>query len=133
MSHKIVPALFFAVLLALGGCGTFGDSEKAKAIDGTLTAYGEAVRWGYFETAYEYLPPKKRKEFPAYLKNIRVTGYDVEKGPVMIEKDEAVQLVRIEYVHDDVQLVRVLKDRQRWRWDKDAKGWWLDSGLPDFE
>gem|GEM_PF-2607544 len=42
-------------------------------------------------------------------------------------------LVRIRYVHQDVQRLRTVLDRQLWRYDTASGGWRLVSGMPSFE
>jgi hypothetical protein len=98
-----------------------------------VTAYGTAIRWGYYETAYGYVDPDKRKQTPPDLANVRVTGYDVVQPPVLKDKNTATQIVHIEYLFKDVQKVHSLTDRQRWDYDPKTKNWWLESGLPSFK
>ena len=133
MSYRTWLALFPAALLVLAGCGSIEKDKKANAMDAALNTYGDAIRWGYFETAYSYLHPDKRKEAPATLENVRVTSYEVLQPPLMKDEENAEQVVRIEYVHKDVQQVRSLSDRQLWRYEKNTNTWWLNSGVPDFK
>jgi hypothetical protein len=46
---------------------------------------------------------------------------------------DQVQVVRIDYLHEDTQSVNTLMDRQVWRYEPEAKTWWLYSGLPAFK
>jgi hypothetical protein len=133
MPHSVllVPASL-VLLCTLLGCGTIEKDKRVNAMDAALSTYGEAIRWGYFETAYGYLHPDRRRPVPKQLQNVRVTGYEVMQNPLMKDKTNAEQLVRIEYVLDDEQRVRTLTDRQLWRFDEKAKAWWLHSGVPDF-
>lgn len=123
------------VLACTSGCATYREDRKQDALEAATTAYAAALRWGYYETAVGYLHPEKRKvaEVPKSLGNIRVTGYDVVQPPVPVGENERVQVVHIDYVHEDVQSVRSLTDRQTWRYDAPTKAWWLDSGLPAFK
>jgi len=41
-------------------------------------------------------------------------------------------VVRIRYVHKDVQQLHSLLDRQRWTYDEATSSWWLESGMPRF-
>ena len=43
---------------------------------------------------------------------------------------EIAQVVEIGVVNEHTQTERAVVDRQRWRWDKQAKRWWLMTGLP---
>lgn len=128
---RFALAAVVAVLL-LPGCGKVREEGKSNALEAATAAYGSAIRWGYYETALGYLHPDKRVEMPASLEDIRVTSYDVVQPPLRQDGESATQVVRIEYLHDDVQRVKNLTDRQTWRYDPEAKGWWLHSGLPAF-
>jgi len=97
-----------------------------------MTAYGNAIRWGYYDTAYGFVPAAERKSIPQHLDNIRVTSYEVVQPPFMKDEESAEQVARIEYVHKDVQRVRSLANRQLWHYEKTTNRWWLMSGLPDF-
>lgn len=126
-------ALFLATaFLALTGCGTIGKEKKSTAMDAALTTYGEAIRWGYWDMAYGYLHPDKRTATPEYLENVRVTSYDVVQPPIMRNETELEQVARIQYVHQDTQLVRSYSDRQLWSYDEETNSWWLQSGVPRF-
>lgn len=119
-------------LSLLGGCATIQKDKKVKAMDAATTTYGKSLRWGYFDTAYGYLAPEKRQQVPQYLKNVRVTGYEVMQPPLMKGETDMEQVVRIEYVHKDTQRLKSISDRQLWRYDKEANAWWLQSGVPPF-
>jgi hypothetical protein len=125
-------ALVLAAAFGAGGCGTIEKDKKNKAMDAALTTYNEAIRWGYFDTAYSYVHPGKRQTTPSYLENVRVTGYEVLQPPVVKDDTELEQVVRIEYVHEDTQRVRSLSDRQLWSYDMKTNTWWLQSGVPRF-
>ena len=74
--------------LALGGCGTIEKDRKVKAMDAALTTYGEAIRWGYFDTAYGYVHPDKRTAAPSTWKTSGSPSYEVLQPPLMKgEKD----------------------------------------------
>ncbi|MCG6861204.1 MAG: hypothetical protein LJE70_08015 [Chromatiaceae bacterium] len=133
MPHKPLLAFCLALPVFLAGCGTIEKEKKVQMLDAALTTYGEAIRWGYFETAYGFLHPDKRQEIPKHLDNVRVTSYEVLQAPLMKSETEAEQVVRIEYVHKDVQQLRSLSDRERWVYDEATSNWWLDSGVPSFE
>ena len=133
MPNRILLALFSTLLLTLGGCGTIEKDRKANAMSAALNAYGEAIRWGYFDIAYGYVHPDEREEVPKHLDNVRVTGYEVLRPPIMKDEENAEQVVHIEYIHRDRQRLRSLSDRQLWRYEKDTNSWWLDSGVPEFK
>jgi hypothetical protein len=128
---RIVPLL--AAVLLLAGCGTIEKDKRVSALEAALYRYGEAIRWGYYDSAFALVHPDRRTALPPGLENIRVTGYEVVQPPAQTGGDTAAQMVRIDYVREDVQRVRTLTDRQQWRYEPATKSWWLYSGVPAFE
>ncbi|MBK1722403.1 hypothetical protein CKO23_09110 [Thiocystis violacea] len=123
-------------LAAIAGCSPVKKDKMAVTLQNATNAYQSALRWGYFENAFGFVDPAKRqdKDMPEALEDIRLTGYDVVQAPVMKEdSNTALQIVKIEYLHQDRQVVKTLTDRQLWRYDEAEKKWWLESGLPKFE
>jgi hypothetical protein len=104
-----------------------------NSMEAALGTYGEAIRWGYFDTAYSYVHPNKRRKVPRDLGNVRIIGYEVVQPPFLKDDTTVEQVARIEYVHKDVQLVRMLSDRQLWCYDMATNRWWLESGIPEFQ
>lgn len=125
----------FGVLM-LGACNPIKGDRLSNTLHQATEGYQTALRWGYFENAYAYLAPDRRMEHASRpeLAGLRLTGYEVLQGPV-IQPDQqtAVQTVAIDYLYEDLQVVRHLIDRQVWRYDPQRKTWWLASGLPDFK
>jgi uncharacterized protein YceK len=133
MPSKLRLFVIVLVTLAVSGCGAVREERKTNALDAAVRGYGAAIRWGYYETAYGYVPPRERKAIPANIENVQVTSYDVVQPAVMQDDDTATQIVHIEYVFKDVQRVHSLTDRQQWRYDPENKSWWLHSGVPEFK
>lgn len=124
------------VLLALLGCNPVKQDHLTDTLQKATSGYQNALRWGYFENAYGYLHPKQRTQAltAETFKGLRLTSYDVIQPPVMDARAEmALQVVVIDYLYDDRQVVKSLKDQQRWRYDAAQKTWWLESGLPPFK
>ncbi len=122
-----------AMALAFSGCGKVKKKKKENALEATLTAYGTALRWAYYDVAWGYIQPDKREVRPERLDNIRVTGYDVVQPPLRTAEDKATQVVKIEYLFRDRQSIRTMTDRQEWRFDSKMDAWWLYSPFPDFK
>ncbi|WPL16174.1 hypothetical protein Thiowin_01127 [Thiorhodovibrio winogradskyi] len=110
------------------------EERKHRLLESATSGYRQAIRWGYHDAALQFIAPEKRPEEPSkLLENIRVTGYEVVRAPVILEDNKAEQLVRIEYVLTDRQQLKTLADRQHWRYDEDTSNWWLASGMPAFQ
>ena len=121
--------------LALTGCNPVKQDSMTTSLQSATNSYQDALRWGYYDNAYAFIDPRQRqgKPMPKSLEGLRLTGYDVIQPLVLKDKEsKASQIVDIEYIYEDQQVVRKLKDRQVWRYDEGKKTWWLESGLPSF-
>lgn len=123
-------------LLLVTACGSMGAQRSPR--DQTLYTYVSAVRWSDFEAARSFLDPATVSARPVTdfemerYKQFQVTGYDVKSAS---EPAEGLyeQVVELRVVNRNTQVERILTDRQKWRWDAEAKRWWLVSGLPDLD
>ncbi|MGN6228130.1 MAG: hypothetical protein ACTHNM_11920 [Dyella sp.] len=133
--RRIATLCALAGLVLLAGCAT---DQRNTTLTATLNAYGSVVRWGDFANAEQFVDPKVREEHPltpielSRFKQYRVSDYDDGQGPVPTGENEAQQVVRIGIVNLNTQAERTLIDKQTWRYDPQAKHWWLTSGLPDL-
>lgn len=127
--------LLLVPLLLATGCAQVEKDKKRTTLDAAVTAYGSALRWGYFETASGFLHPDHRDGAARadWGKDLRILSYDVVQPAMLSDEDTANQVVQIEYLHEDRQRVRRMTDRQAWRYDEGSGNWWLHSGLPPFE
>ena len=121
--------------LALGACGSAQTKSEADLLDATLKGYADAMRWGNVEEAIGFIDPKLLDEHPISsleverFHQLQVAGYR-EQPAVMLDDTHASQIVQIELINRHTQAVRGIIDRQTWRLDREAKRWWLVSGLP---
>lgn len=128
---RSVALVLLALLVACGGSG------KRSPLEQTLYTYSSVIRWSEFDKAVAYLDPQAQAATPMSalelerLKQYQVSGYDVRSSE-QVGDGEYLQVVEIRVVNRHTQAERSLTDRQRWRWDPEAKRWWLASGLPDF-
>lgn len=142
MMNTSPPRWVFLLLLILvpllpPGCGQVQKEKKTKSLEAATLAYGNALRWGYPEMAWNYLDPVIRAGLlpeQLKLKEIRLTGYDVIQPPLLVaeDQDQVEQWVQIDYVRHDTQVVKSLTDHQIWRYDETAGGWRLHSPPPLF-
>ncbi len=120
-------------VLALAGCATGSQMSELQKVQ---YAYSAAVRWGDFEGAWNLVDPEYRKshpmtdlEFRRY-KQIQVSGYHElgsQGGDAM-----AIREIGIGVVNRNTLVERETRYTERWRYDPQAKTWWLTVGLPDF-
>jgi hypothetical protein len=125
------------LLLLLGLLAACAQTTRNTALDDTLRSYGSYVRWGEFEQALGFVDPKRLEVAPVSsvdmerYKQIKVAGY--RESAWVSEGDGLVsQIVEIEFINVHTQAISSVIDRQEWRYDPDAKRWWLVTGLPDI-
>ncbi len=133
MARRLTLAAL-ALLASLAGCATGGPDRKA--LDDTLDVYAVAIRWGELDTAIGLIDPEVRDTAgPSRLdrerlEQMQVTGYEVLRAGTIGERYQ--QVVQVRLVNRHTQRERTVTDAQEWRWDPQAKRWWLRSGLPDI-
>ena len=124
-----------AVLLALSvaGCSSLPGNKRERALEGTLSDYQSAMRWGYWSALFgmrgDKAPPVPED---LNLDNVRITGYELRQPPVATREDLVLQVVEIQYVLTDQQRVRKVFDKQEWRYDEENTQWRLFSPFPDL-
>lgn len=122
-------------LLLLAGCATLQRKDQLR--DQTLESYGAALRWGDFQSAWNFVDPAVRTAHPlttqqkALYNTVRVAQYDAS-GPMATGPDTIEQSAQISLIVKSSQGVYSVLDHQTWHWDAKAKHWWLESGLPDI-
>lgn len=129
--------LLLTVLALLAGCSLENTRSREKILDDTLKSYAATIRWGDFVQAEAFVDPEYRKTHPltetdrGRYQQVQVSQYN-ERPPVVIDEDHISQTVEIGLVNVNTQRARSILDRQTWRYDAEAKHWWLTSGLPDI-
>jgi hypothetical protein len=137
-SHTPSLSVILAVLvLLLTACAHVRQEKKTQSLAAATYAYGNALRWGYYETAWNYLDPAIRARISPEqhrFKSIRLTAYDVVQPTIILaeNQNQAEQWVQIDYVHQDTQVVHSLTDHQIWRYDEIKGDWQLHSDPPIF-
>lgn len=125
-------SVLFALLLA--ACAS---STQSNALDKVQYAYSAAIRWGDFEGAWQLVDPKYREANPisdielARYEQIQVTGYR-DLASTITAEGIAMREIQIGIVNRHTLVERNFRYTERWRYDAEAKTWWLISGLPDF-
>lgn len=141
--NALKPILSFSrialALLALGllaGCATYRDSTREIALQQTLKAYENTMRWGDLSKLGAFLSSELKTEegTPPNYENIRVVQYRVTHPALMSEEGRvAVAKARIAYVLQDRQVERALIDEQRWEFDEELSEWRRTTPLPKFK
>lgn len=128
--HPLLFALLAAALLA--GCAA---GSRATTPDETFYRYAGALRWGGIEQAWDFVDPAYRQASPPSeldlerYRQVEVKGFQVNRtsaGP----DDTLVRDVEISLVNRHTQVERVVRHREQWRYDAEARSWWLVNGVP---
>ncbi len=130
-----LASLLIVLSAVLSACGS--TPGKLNPRDDALTNYGVAIRWSEFEDAIGFIDAAVRSQQLVSdlererLKQIQVTGYEVKSRQPQAD-GSIEQRVEIRLISRNTQIERIVTDRQLWRWDPEAKRYWLTTGLPDF-
>lgn len=111
--------------------------KQAQQLEKMQSALAAAVRWGEFEQAWQLVDPAYRQahpmtelEFERY-RQVQISGYG-ERSRGLAENGDALRDVELRVINKHTMAERTLRYRERWRWDPEAKRWWLAGGLPDL-
>lgn len=121
----------------LAGCASMTAQSEGRALDLTLSAYANAIRWGDISQAIPFVDPETLKKHPLTpldierYKQVHFATY-TEQPPVPVGPHEVRQVVKIGLVNVNTQVERSIVDNQLWRYDAAKKHWLLVSGLPDI-
>ena len=127
-------AFVLALCVLLAGCAS---DIKRNSIDRVQYAYSAAIRWGDFEGAWQLADPEYRKAHPmtdlelARYNQIQVTSYH-DLATQTLPDGDIVREIEINLVNRHTLVERTTRYTERWRFDPEAKTWWLVGGLPDF-
>lgn len=122
------------LLALLVGCGTGG--RKMTVLEETQYAYSAAIRWGDFEGAWQLVDPTYRDAHPLTnlqferYKQIQVSGY--RDLAAQVGDGTAQREIQIGVINRNTMAERSIRYTESWRYDIEAKRWWLTGGLPDF-
>lgn len=136
-----VPRFLLAplvALIALGGCASTPKTTQRDRLDALQYTWSAAIRWGDFEGAVQLLDPTApgtarptALELERY-KQVQISGYRDLGESRNLEAGTAMREIDIGVVNRHTQAERTVRYRERWRWDPEAKTWWVTGGLPDL-
>ena len=135
MSKLLLRCLLACCLVLLAGCPK--SASKGTALDEVQYSYSAAIRWGDFEGAWNLVDPKVRKEHPltdidfSRYKQVQISSYR-DSGGTTLGNGEVVRDIEIGVINRNTLAERSVRYRERWRYDEEARNWWLVSGLPDL-
>lgn len=123
-------------LLALVACAA--ASGQRNKLEQAQYAWSGAIRWGDFENATNLIDPEVRDatalteiELGRY-EHVQISSYRDVGASSDLEQGTAVRDIEIGVVNRHTLAERTIRYRETWRWDAQAKVWWLTSTLPDL-
>ncbi len=114
-----------------------GPRTQRGKLEQVQSTYAGSIRWGEFEQAWQLVDPAYRQAHPLSsvelerYRQLQISGYR-ELGSSRLEDGSVVRSIEIGAINRHTQVERTLRYNEHWRWDPEAKRWWLQGGLPDF-
>jgi hypothetical protein len=132
MPRILLLSLIAAIMLA--ACNPIKSDRQSMALQKTLWAYEQTIRWDELYKAWSFQEDEVRKENPVpdNLAGIKITGYDQIESPLVIEEGVAQVVVRIQYIRVSRQVLREIIDKQIWRYDDELNTWRRANPIPAF-
>ncbi len=125
------------LLLTTGAADAAGKRKQASQLELMQTAYANAIRWGEFEQAWEWVDPAYRQAHPMTdlaferYRQMQISGY-TEKNASVGADGSVLRNIELRAINRHTQAERTVRYREQWRWDPQTKRWWLAVGLPDL-
>ena len=133
---RLLNLVMLLCVLVVSGCANMG--READALDKAQYAWSAAIRWGDFEGARNLVDPKHREAHPvtplqmARYEQVQISSYRDVGSDRNIELGTAVRDIEIGVINRHTLAERKVRYREQWRWDAEARTWWLEGGLPDL-
>ncbi|HYM85513.1 MAG TPA: hypothetical protein VET30_02135 [Pseudoxanthomonas sp.] len=130
-------AMSLALLVVAAPADALGKRKKGNQLEAMQLAYATAIRWGEFEEAWQLVEPAYRDAHPMTelaferYQQVEISGYN-DKNSVLAEDGSVLRNVELRVINRHTMAERTLRYREQWRWDDEAKRWWLVVGLPDL-
>ena len=133
---RLLQAFGLLFLLALTGCAS--TSNQSNKLDQAQYAWSAAIRWNDFEGAINLIDPKVREKAPLTplqlerYKQVQISSYRDLGASSDFEAGTAVRDIEMGVINRHTLTERTVRYRETWRWDAEAKAWWVTSPLPDL-
>ncbi|HBK45259.1 MAG TPA: hypothetical protein DDZ67_02245 [Xanthomonadaceae bacterium] len=128
--------VLLGLLAAMGSAQALSRAQQ-RSLEQVQAAYAAAIRWNDLDTAAEMVDPEYRRAHPQSelererYQQVQISGYrELRSGAD--GQDKVLRDVEIRVINRNTQAERSVRVRESWRWDAQAKQWWLTSGLPDL-
>ncbi|MGV8940769.1 MAG: hypothetical protein ACOH1P_04420 [Lysobacter sp.] len=123
-------------VLVLAGCAS--ASNAANALDTSQYAWSGAIRWGDFGGARNLVDPEVRDKNPLTdlqmkrYEQVQISSYREVGATSNLKGGVAMRNIEIGVINRHTMAERIVPYQEQWRWNEEARGWWLVSDLPDL-
>ena len=129
---------YYIVVLSLLviGCASITDMKKMEQLEKATDGYELAIRWSDFDLASTFLKNQEDPDLDTQIENLKqfnVTDYKVKRYLPNADQTQLLIIARIQYFKKNGLVVKDISHRQLWEYDKEKKGWFLTTGLPDLK
>ena len=124
------------ILVLLSACVDVGIKQKMSMLDDEITDYSVSLRWSMLDTIESYHRKKSGETMPldrSAVKDIRVTGVNMEEKSMNEDLTEAVVKGEVDYYRVDSGALKKLPFTQNWWYDDKDKHWFTDSDYIKFK
>lgn len=128
--------LCLAAALTVTACAT--TSGQRNKLEKMQYSWSGLIRWGDIENAINLIDPKLRPKFqltPVEMEryqHVQISSYRDVGSSTDFDEGVAVRDIEIGVVNRHTMAERTVRYRETWRWDAEAKNWWVTSPLPDL-
>jgi uncharacterized protein YceK len=122
--------------LLVSGCSSMKKNNKADALHYATLHYAKALRWNDYEGAMllTRLPDGEVDDVDLdYLKNIKVTHYDVSQSVMADDEATGYVTLYLDYYNEYVNSVHSIVVDQTWKYDEELKQWLCATPMPKFK
>jgi hypothetical protein len=132
-----ITVLLGTLLLASLPAQAQSKRRQGQQLEQMQSALTAAIRWGEFEEAWELVDPAYRQAHPmtelvlARYQQVQVSGY-TDRTSSVAEDGTVLRNIDLRVINKHTMAERTVRYREQWRWDAEARRWWLAGGLPDL-
>lgn len=137
MRRWLMLLLLACLLPAALPADAAGKRKQAAQLEKMQSAFSSAMRWGEIEQAWQLVDPAYRQANPLTglalerYQQVQISGY-ADRNSSVAENGDVLRNIELRVINKHTMAERTLRHREEWRWDPQAKRWWLVNGLPDL-
>ncbi len=126
----------YIFVICLSACASTQIKNKVEGLEESIKNYNIALRWSQYLDAQRFHVSKdgaRQNIDLEYLEKIRITGYSIHSKVITDEVTEALISTEINYYNDEYGTLKKLMNEQKWWYEPESKGWFIESEFPSFK